>query len=191
MRQILILPCVLMILLAAGCAPALIGGGAVGAYKVGTDERSMGRIWDDSAITAKVKSVLAKQSVSTAGKVDVDTLDGVVHLTGMLESRGEMERVVAIVTRVPEVKQVKNNLRVGSRSFGEAVDDSLIGGKIKSSLIGEPGLRSLGIDVDVNKGVVTLTGIVENREQKRRALAIAKSTKGVTGVVDFIKVTGN
>ena len=64
----------------------------------------------------------------------------------------------------------------------------MIGSKIKAKLIGEPGIRSLNIDVDVNKGVVTLTGIVKFKYQKERAIEIARSTSGTINVVDNIRV---
>ena len=90
---------------------------------------------------------------------------------------------------MPGVTEVKNNLQVGSRSFGQAFDDKVIGSKVKAKLIKEPGIRSLNIDVDVNKGVVTLTGKVGYQHQKDRVMEIARTTSGVIEVVDNIKVT--
>ena len=82
-----------------------------------------------------------------------------------------------------------NYLTVGSRTMGQALEDKIIVGKINSKLIVEPNMRSLNIDVDSNNGVVTLTGIVSNAEQKNRALEIAKATAGAVKVVDNLKVT--
>jgi hyperosmotically inducible protein len=75
------------------------------------------------------------------------------------------------------VKQVKNNLQIGKKSWNQALDDKVIGSKIKAKLINEPGIRSLNIDVDVNNGVVTLTGLVEYQHQKNRAIEIAYSAE--------------
>ena len=61
-------------------------------------------------------------------------------------------------------------------------------GEIKSKLIAEPEPRSLNIDVDVNKSVVTLTGIVGDAYQKKKATELARATDGVARVVDNIKV---
>ena len=52
----------------------------------------------------------------------------------------------------------------------------------------EPEIRSLNIDVDVHKGIVTLTGIVGDRYQKKRAMEIARATEGTQRVVDNLKV---
>lgn len=188
MKRYLALYGVFLLFIVAGCSPAIIVGGATGGYKVATDERSVGRIWDDSTITTKVKTELVKDPVVKARKIDVDTLDGCVILTGVLETDDEAKRAVEIARRVPGVKNVKNNLQIGSKTFGQAFNDKLLGSKIKAKLIKEPGIRSLNIDVDVNKGVVILTGIVNNRAQKDRALEIVKSTSEVVKVIDNINV---
>ena len=60
--------------------------------------------------------------------------------------------------------------------------------KIKSKLIAEREIRSLNIDVDVHKGVVTLTGIVGDKYQKKRAIEVAKATEGTRRVVDNLKL---
>jgi hyperosmotically inducible protein len=146
-------------------------------------------VWDDATITTRVKNALGESHEVRARKIDVDTVEGAVILTGIVESQEEALKAVDIAEGVPGVKEVKNNLQVGSRSLGQAFDDKVIGSKVKAKLIKEPGIRSLNIDVDVNKGVVTLTGVVEYRHQKDRVMEIARTTSGVIEVVDNIKVT--
>jgi hyperosmotically inducible protein len=167
----------------------VVGAGAAGGYKVATDERGVGQVWDDATITTKVKNALGESHEVRARKIDVDTLEGAVILTGIVETKEEARKAVEIAEGVPGVKEVRNNLQVGSRSFGEALDDKVIGSKVKAKLIKEPGIRSLNIDVDVNKGVVTLTGVVGYQNQKDRVMEIARTTSGVIEVVDNIKVT--
>ena len=178
----------LLLLLLIGCAPAVIGAGATGGYKVVTDERSVGRMWDDSTITAKINAELIKDPMVRTRKIDVDTIDGHVILTGIVQTEKEAQRAVAIAGTIPGVKKITKNIQVGSRSFGQAVDDQLLGNRIKAKLIAEPGVRSLNIDVDVAKKVVTLSGIVETLVQKRKIMEITQSTPGIINVVDFIKV---
>ena len=189
MKGCLILCGLILIAGLAGCAPAVVGAGAAGGYKVATDERGVGRVWDDATITTKVKNALGESHEVRARKIDVDTVEGAVILTGIVETQEEARKAVDIAEGVPGVKEVKNNLQVGSRSWGQAFDDKVIGSKVKAKLIKEPGIRSLNIDVDVNKGVVTLTGIVGYQHQKDQVMEIARTTSGVIEVVDNIKVT--
>jgi hyperosmotically inducible protein len=86
------------------------------------------------------------------------------------------------------VKRVKNDLQVGSKSIGRAIDDKVIGSKIKAKLLKEPGIRSLNIDVDVNNGVVSLTGVVASKQQKERVMEIARTTSGTVKIIDNMRV---
>ena len=188
MKNLYIVTMGVLLLLMIGCAPVVIGAGATGGFKVVTDERSMGRMWDDSTITAKINAGLIKDPMIKTRKIDVDTIDGHVILTGIVQTEKEAQRAVAIAGTIPGVKKITKNIQVGSRSFGQAVDDQLLGNRIKAKLIAEPGVRSLNIDVDVAKKVVTLSGIVETLVQKRKIMEITQSTPGIINVVDFIKV---
>ncbi len=172
----------------AGCAPALIGAGAAGAYQVGTDERSVGKMWSDATITSRVKTALVENTGAGAMKIDVDTLERVVTLTGMVSTQQELSRAEEIARKVAGVKSVNNFLQVGSKSIGESMDDTVLGTKIKSRLMGEPDVLSMNIDVDVNKGVVVLSGIVETGKERDTIVRIARGTKGVVKVMDNIRV---
>lgn len=171
-----------------GCAAALIGGGAAGGYKAGTDERTVRQMADDAGLASTVKSELAKDSLMTAYDIDVDVLEGHVTLTGVVKTQAIADRAVGIALSVRGVKGVRNNLQIGEETFAGSVNDSWVASKIKSKLVAEPGIRSLNIDVDVYRGVVTLTGIVSEPGQKTRALSIAGETQGVVSVVDNLTV---
>lgn len=188
MKRCLMAVIALFLLATFGCAPALIGAGAAGAYKVGTDERTVGGMWSDATITTKVKSALVKDSRVSGWRIDVDTLERRVTLTGNVATQQEVEIAAEIARQVPGVKSVKNLLRVGEKTVGESMDDTVVGTRVKTRLAGEPGIKSLNIDVDVNKGVVALTGIVETDAQRRRIIEITRTTPGAADVVDNLTV---
>ncbi|OAQ20397.1 BON domain-containing protein [Thermosulfurimonas dismutans] len=170
------------------CGAAVVAGGATAGYKVATDPRSVGTQTDDATITARVKMALIKDPVTKARKIDVDTVNGIVTLTGMVETEAERKKAEEVAKRVNGVRGVRNNLMVGHRSFGRSLDDKLLTARIKTKLIAEPGIRSLSIDVDTVNGVVTLTGMVKSEEQRRRVLEIVRTTKGVKDVVDNLTI---
>jgi len=178
--------CVLLIL--SGCAAAVVGGGAAGGYAVATDERSSGGMLDDSAITAKVNKELIGDEQVKAVDVDVDTIDGVVILSGFVDSQGQRSRAGEIAGKVPGVVRVKNNLLIGSRTIGQGLDDKVLGSKIKAKLIEAPGVRSLNVDVDVYLGNVSLTGIVGSEAEKKTIIGIARSVQGTKKIIDNIIV---
>ncbi len=187
-KGILYLCCFLILLFLNGCMVVTAGGVAYHGYKVATDPRSVGRQVDDAKITAEIKLKLLGDPVTKSRKIDVDTVNGVVTLTGVVENKAEIERAVEIASSVKGVKKVVNNLRVGQRSVSSYFKDKEITLRIKSKLIQDPELKALSIDVDTVNGVVTLTGVVENKMQKRRALEIATSVKGVKKVIDNLQI---
>ena len=178
----------IVLLTMSGCTAALVGGGAAGGYAVGTDERPVDRMVDDSTITSHIKNEMIKDSTVKARKIDVDTVGGHVTLTGVVETKAESQRAIEIAEHVQGVKSVRNNLQIGKKTWTEAINDKYLVSKIKSKLIVEPEIRSLNIDVDVHRGVVTLTGVVQSSDQKKRAIEIARTTDGTQKVVDNLKL---
>ena len=78
-----------------------------------TDRSSPKAFVKDSVITTKVKARLAKEKLSSAVHIDVDTdKKGVVSLSGTARSQADADKAVAIAQRVKGVTSVENNLRV-------------------------------------------------------------------------------
>lgn len=67
-------------------------------------------------------------------------------------------------------------------STGEYFDDSIITTKVKTSIIGDPKLKTLQISVETFKGVVQLSGFVNSNEAANRAVDLARRVKGVKQV---------
>jgi hyperosmotically inducible protein len=82
-----------------------------------TTDRTMTRAAtavDDTAITAKVKAaVLAEPGLKTL-QIDVDTKDGVVTLSGTVDSSTMKERASQVAQGVSGVRSVVDNLAVKS-----------------------------------------------------------------------------
>jgi hypothetical protein len=97
---------VMLFLIAAGCQS--------------TTGRSTGQWWDDKAITAKVKTGLAATKVATLTRIDVDTVDGVVYLTGVVENEATKAQAGEVARTVAEVRGVVNNLRIEAAARPEA-----------------------------------------------------------------------
>jgi hypothetical protein len=65
---------------------------------------------------------------------------------------------------------------------GQYVDDSVITTKVKSAILGEPGLKVSEINVETFKGVVQLSGFVSTREDINSAIKLAQNVNGVKSV---------
>lgn len=71
---------------------------------------------------------------------------------------------------------------------GEYTDDHVIAAKVKSALIADPDVKGTQVDVEVFKGVVQLSGFVNNANQVRKAATIASNVGGVTEVRNTLQV---
>lgn len=71
----------------------------------------------------------------------------------------------------------------------EAVSDTWITSKVKSTFLADTSLGGMDIEVETTQGVVSLSGTVGSKAEKELAIQKAKSIKGVTGVsADALKV---
>ena len=112
--------------LALGSA-VLLGSGAV-AYAADSDKDahhdkeksgSVGQYVDDATITTRVKSRFASDSTVSATRIKVDTVKGIVELSGNVASEAERDQAVTIAKGVPDVRGVRNNLTVQSPPDGK------------------------------------------------------------------------
>jgi osmotically-inducible protein OsmY len=69
-----------------------------------------------------------------------------------------------------------------------AVKDGWLLMKIHAEMVDEATLSGSNINVDVDKGVVTLKGTVRSEAGRNRAIAVAKSSEGVKNVIDELRV---
>jgi hyperosmotically inducible periplasmic protein len=75
-----------------------------------------GQAPDDTSITQAVKEKLLKQPETSAEKIDVNTHEGVVTLSGSVKSPEEKEQVIQIARNTEGVQRVEDKLSVGSSS---------------------------------------------------------------------------
>lgn len=106
-----------------------------------------------------------------------------------MESRCPRRRFAVLLIVLMTVAGGCQNYRDGEgRTYGERLDDVSIRSAIKTRFIAAEEIRSLTIDTEVYKSVVTLTGTVPSEQARQQALAIAREVKGVQRVVDRLKV---
>ncbi len=67
-------------------------------------------------------------------------------------------------------------------SVGNEIDDTVVTTKVKSALVGDQEVKGLLIKVETRKGMVQLSGFVDNQVQADRAISVARAVEGVKGV---------
>ena len=77
--------------------------------------RTMGENIDDSYITSSVKTKLASDKLVSLTRVEVETNNGVVYLTGQVQTAEQRSHIGSLASGVGGVKKVVNNLQVINR----------------------------------------------------------------------------
>ena len=97
---------------------ALIAMGAAGcahehmAYSGNKQERTVSQETSDAALSARIKTAFATDSVVKARDIKVDALRGVVTLTGNVSSAAERDKAISIARNTKGVLAVKDNMKV-------------------------------------------------------------------------------
>ncbi len=76
---------------------------------------TMGQNIDDGTLTSYVKTKLAEDKLVTLTRVGVETNNGIVYLTGEVETAEQKSRIGSLASQVKGVKKVVNNLQVIKR----------------------------------------------------------------------------
>jgi hyperosmotically inducible protein len=152
----------------------------------------------DTTITTAVKNKLAADPTTSAARINVDTSNGIVTLSGKVPTTAERSEAERIARNTQGVTQVVNNISAEQGAGGPggtpggtpggpggASNDAAIQSSIKSQYAAN-GIT--GTNVDVKNGEVTITGEVDNAQEKARAEEIAKKTSGVKSVKNQLTI---
>ena len=120
-------------------------------------------------------------------EVGVAVKDGVVTLTGWVDSYLKKMAAEEAAHRVRGVKAVVNDIEVRLPSSAERTDEDLAKAAL-NALQWQAGVPADKIDVTVSHGWVTLKGEVEYGYQKREAERAVERLSGVRGVINLIQV---
>jgi osmotically-inducible protein OsmY len=74
------------------------------------------------------------------------------------------------------------------KSTGQYFDDAAITSKVKTSLLRDPVVSGLAINVETFKGRVQLSGFADTEKEQQRAGELARSVDGVRAVQNDIRL---
>lgn len=85
---------------------------AVTGCSVARNQQSVGSYMDDSGITTAVKAKFAEDKTVAATSISVETMKGVVQLSGFAKSQAEKDRAESITRNTKGVMGVRNSIVV-------------------------------------------------------------------------------
>jgi hyperosmotically inducible protein len=147
-------------------------------------DKTAGDVVDDSWIHTKVKTALVGHGSSD---INVEVFHGVVQLAGFMASGSTKANAVKAAAGIEGVAKVSDQIHVveGKRSAGTVLDDNTLTGKVKAALVDA---GHAGINVEVNRGNVLLSGFVDSDVVRNKAVDLIKGVTGVASVINGMDV---
>lgn len=93
-------------------ALAVVAGLTLSGCAVLRDQQTAGEYVDDAKISTTLKAKYVESKTVSAGSVQIETLNGVVQLSGFVKSAAEKAEAERIARETKGVKEVRNNLIV-------------------------------------------------------------------------------
>lgn len=154
---------------------------------------------DDATITAAVKSKLLWSRYTEGLKTTVVTKSGRVSLTGSADSAAAKDLAGRLAMNTRGVVSVQNALVVSQNKTANqdstkekvssvatetenAISDSWITTKVKSTLLYSSNVSGSDIEVTTKSGMVTLSGVLSSGAEKALAIELAENVRGVKSV---------
>ncbi len=175
-------------------AALVLGTTAMGAQASSWENESK-----DAWIDGKAETVLLMNTNLNNFDINTDVKNGKVVLTGKVESELDKELAEELVLSLDGVTDVDNELTVvknveaknkkmKSDSTESDLTDAKISTVITTRFLFNSEVGGTDIDVDTDKGVVTLKGTVESEAEKQLAVKIAKNAEDVRDVIDELTI---
>ncbi len=158
----------------------------------------------DAWIDGKAEATLLFNGNLDSFDINTDVKNGNVVLTGKVENSVDKKLAEELVANIDGVTSVDNKLTVVSDKdmegdmsddMEDTVDegtseltDAKIATVIKTRLLMDTDISGFDIDVDVENGVVTLTGDVDSDAERDLAVEIAKNASDVKDVESNLRV---
>src|SRR5258706_15920601 len=141
----------------------------------------------DEEIQANVLEGLKWDTRVRPNEIGVAVKDGIVTLTGWVDSYLKKMAAEEAAHRVPGVKAVANDIEVRLPGFAERTDTDLAAA-VLNALRWDAAIPTGKVDVTVSQGWVTLKGEVDHGFQKRDALRAICRLSGTRGITNLITV---
>ncbi|MCE5323674.1 BON domain-containing protein [bacterium] len=141
----------------------------------------------DRQIEEQVTVTLRNDSRIDLSEISVHVDDGVVYLTGTVDSAAEKKAAWEDLQAATGIDRVVDELVI--RNYIDRSDEELRH-SVKQFLIRDIDVDANPIDVEARDGVVTLKGRVASYAQKVEAECVAWWIPGVTDVISHLEVDG-
>jgi osmotically-inducible protein OsmY len=172
----------------SACAPAMFGG-VIGTAMVASDRRTSGAQVEDEGIEQRGATAVRENFGEKVAHINVTSYNRQVLITGEVADERVRAQVEQLITKVPNVRSIVNELGIGPvSSLGDRSTDSLITARVKAAMIDSEDIFANVYKVVTERGTVYLMGRVTQREAARATEIVrgVPSVKRVVRVFEYI-----
>jgi osmotically-inducible protein OsmY len=141
----------------------------------------------DTRIETSAKQSYVFKTYLKADDIKIQSVDGVVSLTGTVSEESHKSLAQETVASLPGVKSVDNKLEIKGESPAEN-SDAWITTKVKTMLLYHRNVSGM-TEVNTKDGIVTLQGEAASQAQKDLTTEYVKDVEGVKGVNNQMAMT--
>ena len=170
------------------CSPiGILGGATTSTMVIAEGDRTLGTVVDDTTIKINISAKFLKSNNNLFIDIGSNVIEGRVLLTGLVKTQEIRIDAVRIVWEVEGVKEVVNEIIVGSNTtIKEYANDLWINTQAKALAAKTVGLRSLSYNFETIKGKVYIAGITSRPEQLDDIIKVTKTIKGVKEIINYV-----
>lgn len=170
----------------SGCFGVAAVGMGAGALLI-SDRRASETYVTDEGIELRANNRL-RENYGSKEHVNVTSYNRMVLLTGEASSAEAKASIEKLISGVPNVKSISNELAIaGASSLGGRSNDTYLTSKVKARFVDAKQFSAHHVKVVTEAGVVFLLGIVTQTEADAAA-DIARTTGGVQKVVRVFEI---
>ncbi len=172
-------------IISTGCTTNYLTNSTEGTYGVPMTERTIPQRLLDRSIehTAKINVYGLREDLQQTSRMGIDSFNSEVLLTGEVPTEAIKAEVEKVVSSMPDVRRVYNELDVSaSKGYSSTVHDGYITSKLLAKIATSDGVKASQIKAVTNNGVVYIMGRMTPTQQSH-LVDIANSTVGVTELV--------
>jgi osmotically-inducible protein OsmY len=171
-----------MLVLALWCA--LLPAAAAGAMEASDQAMAEAEVTDQDLVAVLEQQLRGHEAVP-ADRVDVAAENGVVTLSGRVDSLLAKEAATRVARSLRGVRAVVNTVEVAP---GKERDPGALRSDVEQALTQDPATEAYEVAVEVEAGRVTLTGTVDSWQERILAEAVAKGVRGVRSLENALQV---
>jgi osmotically-inducible protein OsmY len=150
----------------------------------------------DTDIVSNIQKIISDNNTISGFDMKITSINGLVTLVGGVDTGQQAASFVEIAESVAGVKDINiSNLVIRSSNLPvmQAFGDSVLTAKVQGTFMREKlfdvrTIAEMPIQLQVTNSVVYLSGVVDNALVIDKAIALARSVSGVSGVSSKVTV---